>query len=97
MSSNNIFTFPPPKNKPPEKDAKTLADDVVDDIIENTLTELHENGFNVLEDKFIDDFTFNVEILKAALYRKLDIDHPFHTMIDYMIDKLNAGDFKNDN
>lgn len=91
---NEVIAFP--KNKivrenPPdidilekikEKSVKRFADDVVELIATNCYEEIETLGLDVDNEKFGRDFSVLVEILRATVYRNLELDHNLHEFMD---------------
>ena len=46
------------------------------------------HGFDVWEENFVLRFSFCVESLRATLYGTLDLDHPFHEIIEDSLELL---------
>ena len=106
MQSNNIIRFP--KTPPPDialpqetqlettKRREIFVQKIVDDLVVTALQKFYDNNFDVKDTDFINDFTFSVETLKATLYRRLELGHPLHPIMDKAIEELNraSGDFE---
>jgi len=101
MTANNVLQFPNigamPKPKNEEelgerflKNKKTYIDHVVDHYGTQLINKLGMHGFDIYEENFIYRYSFCVESLRATLYGTLDIDHPFHQVMDDSLDLLDV-------
>ena len=99
MTANNVLQFPNigamPKPKNEEelgerflKNKKTYVDHVVDHYGTQLINKLGMHGLDVWEENFVLRFSFCVESLRATLYGTLDIDHPFHEIIEDSLELL---------
>lgn len=106
LTSNNVVSFPKqpsPDNKLPQETERDIMERqqefiqiIVDELVVTALRKFHDNGFHVKNEDFINDFTFAVETLKATLYRRYNIQHSLHPMMDKAIEELNrvSNDYK---
>jgi len=46
------------------------------------------HGFDIYEENFIYRYSFCVESLRATLYGTLDINHPFHQLMEDSLETL---------
>lgn len=66
-----------------EKTRKRRADNIVAELCNGIINELQEEyDVDVAEKKFQKDFSYTIEVLRAAVYRSLELNHPFHNYID---------------
>lgn len=96
--SNNILSFPKigiprPSNGEElgqyfDNNKKEYIDHITRHYATQLLNKLAMHGFDVQTETFINNFSFTIETLRSALYRSLDLNHPFQDSIDTMIDAL---------
>ena len=99
MTANNVLQFPNigamPKPKNEEelgerflKNKKTYIDHVIDHYGTQLINKLGMHGFDIYEESFIYRYSFCVESLRATLYGTLDINHPFHQLMEDSLETL---------
>jgi hypothetical protein len=105
--TENILQFPKNKiirenmnieylEKMKENGVKNFADALCSDIEDNVLRELDGCGIDIEQEDFIKDFYFATTVLKATVYRALEIEHDLHKFMDEnvvvkMIDEVDSN------
>jgi hypothetical protein len=91
---NEVITFPInkivreyPQNielleKVKEKSVRKFADDVIDILSEACYDQIEALGLDTEDEMFQRDFSFVVEIIRATVYRNLEMPHHLHEFID---------------
>jgi len=96
-TQDNIYHFP--KNKivrevPPnveelektkERGKINYAEDVLANIMDNTLYGLSNNGIEI-DIETSKDYAFLIDVLRVTIYRNLGIEHPLHAFINSSIE-----------
>jgi hypothetical protein len=91
--TDNVILFPKEKmNTPPQSlddmiaDMERLrlehADEIASSMIPQLIGLFMANGIDVDQHEYIKDVSMIVESAKSLLYKYMNIDHPFHDMIE---------------
>ena len=60
---------------------KAYAEELIWGLSENILLTLEHNGVNIQSRDFGKDFNFMMEVLRAGIYRQMDLPHHLHDWI----------------
>ncbi len=101
MNANNVLKFPGATNfkefSTPEglgnhfeENKKLYLDSIVDFYVSQLINRLGIHGFAIYEDKFLDDFSITVEMLRATLYRSLELENALHPEMDRIVGMISA-------
>ena len=64
------------------RDEMAFLNHLTEGLVVQMIHNMSENGVNTYSEDFIQDISFLVETVKAALYRDAGIDHPIQELID---------------
>ena len=95
MSDNKIIQFPNKMRIKPEfkidnhairlhTDIK-VADHLTEGLVVNMIHNMGENDIDTENPEFIKDIGFLIELVKAIIYRDMDIKHPMQQMVDIFV------------
>ena len=105
--ANNILQFPKTNNKTtqpantndPEEDKKRIkanktvfVDRLTDHYGVQLINKLAMHGFDVDNDKFMYDYIFTMETLRACLLRNIGVFHPLQKLSDKNEDMIGSSD-----
>lgn len=110
QTANNIVIFPKKPVRDPAKlnnphahnqeyidtHKRKTADSMVENYTDQIAKLLHMNGVNVFTERFVRDYTVFTEIMKATIYRSVDLDHPFHKFMDEITGKVVKAEVKDE-
>jgi hypothetical protein len=95
MSDNKIIQFPNKMvNRPEFKITDTairlhtdikVADHLTEGLVVNMIHNMNENDIDTENPEFIKDIGFLIELVKAIIYRDMDIKHPMQQMVDIFV------------
>lgn len=68
--------------KSKERGRQKFAEDIMEDFIMTLHDALESYGIDTEGDIFDGDFSITIEMLRAAIYRTLNLKHPLHEFID---------------
>lgn len=95
INSNNVIEFPKSESpvvkteqdlrKDMNEQKRTMIEELVDFQATTLLSNMAMTGVNTDTDSFIKDFTFITESIKSLYYRLSGFDHPFHPMINEIV------------
>ena len=77
----------------PQKQERAV-DLILEDIMIPVIQCLMEYGINCETETFISDFNLVVDVLRAALYRQIDIEHPLHAVLDGKVKFVKVEDIQ---
>jgi len=65
------------------------ADGIVDELIDNIVEHLDDQGIEVDADQFLKDMSLPVDGIRAAVYRTFGLKHDLHQFIDENVKMIN--------
>jgi hypothetical protein len=66
-----------------EKSKRRNADNIISELCNDIVNELGDTyDVDITEMSFQKDFSYAIEVLRAAIYRTANLPHPFHEYID---------------
>jgi translation initiation factor IF-2 len=65
-----------------QKGMQNFADSFLDELLANIIINFDNYGMNLEDEKFEKDFSFGYDIIKASVYRSLNLSHPLHDFLD---------------
>jgi len=81
--------------KAKETGLQNFCEAILHDLTEGIIYELENYGIDTSSEKFIEDFSFAIEALRASVYRVVKIDHTLHEFLDNNVklkSSMNASD-----
>jgi hypothetical protein len=71
------------------KGLQNYADSIIDELVDNLVSDIENSGIDVDGKQFLKDFSFAVDGLRATIYRHFDIAHGLHNFIDENVKVIN--------
>ena len=62
-----------------------FADSLTDQLMNMLLENLHDVGIDITTPTFVKDISLTTSILRAAIFRNFELDHPMHQFIDRFV------------
>jgi hypothetical protein len=62
-----------------------VADHLTEGLVVNMIHNMNENDIDTENPEFIKDIGFLIELVKAIIYRDMDIKHPMQQMVDIFV------------
>ena len=72
-----------------ERSLFAFADNIMDDLVENLVSDIESNGIDIEDDSFLKDFSLTVDALRATIYRTFKLPHTLHSFIDENVKVIN--------
>ena len=78
-----------------QRSLQNHADSIVEELIDNIVESLDQDGIDIDADQFLKDLSLSVDALRAAVYRHFGLKHDLHSFIDENMKAIdrNTGEF----